>query len=81
MKVREVLLGREYPENRAALRQQAASADEIAIIDAVERWHELRPDIEADVTPIALQLDRFARALATQLETMDGNWTFEEGRT
>ena len=69
LKARELLSGRGYPETRADLRARLSDPDELAIVDLVERWPELRPQYELDITPLALQLDAFARRLVIQLDT------------
>ena len=68
LKARELLESRTYPETREELRGRLSDADEIAIVDVVERWSELRPKYEEDPTPLALQLDAFARKLVAALE-------------
>ena len=68
LKARELLESRTYPETREEIRGRLSDADEIAIVDVVERWSELRPKYEEDPTPLALQLDAFARKLVAALE-------------
>jgi len=63
LKARELMDGRDYPATRAELRARLSDAGELAILDTVERWPELRERYEADITPLALQLDAFARRL------------------
>ncbi len=72
MKARELLEDRPYPPTRAALRQHLANSDEIAIVDTVDRWPELRTTYEQDSVSLALLLDRFARALVAKLEMGNG---------
>ncbi|MDO8613825.1 MAG: nucleotidyltransferase domain-containing protein [Dehalococcoidia bacterium] len=67
LKARELLLGRDYPETRADLRARLTDPDELAIVDLIERWPELRPRYEEEITPLALQLDAFARRLVESL--------------
>ena len=67
LKARELLHGRDYPVTRAELRARLSDTDELAILETVERWPELRPRYEADITPLALQLDAFARRLVAEL--------------
>jgi predicted nucleotidyltransferase len=67
LKAREVLHGRSYPVTRAEIRARLTDPDELAVLDIVERWSDLRPKYEADITPLALQLDAFARRLVAQL--------------
>ena len=44
-------------------------ADDLAVIDIIDHWGQLRPRFEEDPTPLALQLDTFARKLVRELET------------
>ncbi|HEY8767672.1 MAG TPA: hypothetical protein VIP09_10520 [Dehalococcoidia bacterium] len=67
MKSRELLDGREYPLTRAELRERTTDPDELAIIDVVERWPEVKGDYERDFTPLGLLLDRFVRKLVSEL--------------
>ncbi len=67
MKSRELLDGREYPETRAELRERTTDPDELAIIDVVERWPEVKGDYERDFGPLGLLLDRFVRKLVSEL--------------
>lgn len=67
LKSREALHGRSYPETRAELRARLTDTEELAIVDLVDRWTELCSRYEADITPLALQLDAFARRLVSQL--------------
>ena len=71
MKARELLEGRTYPETREELRGRLSDAEELAVVDVVERWSELKRQYEEDPTPLALQLDAFARKLVAALETGD----------
>ena len=67
LKARELLLGRPYPLTREELRSRLTDPDEIAIVDIIDRWAELKPQYERDATPLALQLDAFARKLVASL--------------
>ena len=67
MKSRELLDGREYPVTRAELRECTTDPDELAIIDVVERWPEVKGDYERDFAPLGLLLDRFVRKLVSEL--------------
>ncbi len=67
LKARELLSGRDYPATRADLRARLSDADELAILDTVERWPELRPRYEEEIGPLALKLDTFARRLVKSL--------------
>jgi len=69
LKARELLSSRAYPETRADLRARLSDPDDLAVVDTVERWPELRPAYEADFTPLALQLDAFARRLVEYVGT------------
>ena len=72
LKARELLSGRPYPATREELRAHLSDTDELAVLDIVERWPELRPRYETDITPLALQLDAFARRLAAAIEQETG---------
>ena len=67
MKSRELLHGREYPVTRAELRERTTDRDELAIIEVVERWPEVKGDYERDFAPLGLLLDRFVRKLVSEL--------------
>lgn len=67
LKAREMLDGREYPATREELRARLSDPDEIAVLDVLERWSELRAEYEADRRPLALLLDRVARKLVSEL--------------
>ena len=67
LKARELLEGRPYPATRAALRTRISDPDELAILEIVERWAELRPRYEEEIRPLALRLDAFARRLVATL--------------
>ncbi len=67
LKARELLAGREYPATREELRTRLADADELAVLDTLERWAELRAGYEEDRRPLALLLDRVARKLVAGL--------------
>jgi hypothetical protein len=69
LKAREVMYGRPYPGTRAELRKRLSEDDELAIIDIIDLWPELRPKFEQDSTPLALQVDTFARKLVAQLDS------------
>jgi len=68
LKARELLRGASYPETREQLRKRLTDEDELAIVDVIDLWEELRPRFEEDATPLALQLDAFARMLVHELE-------------
>ena len=67
LKARELLSGRGYPLTRADLRARLSDPDELAVLEIVERWPELRPRYEEEIGPLALQLDAFARRLVESL--------------
>jgi hypothetical protein len=67
MKARELVDGRTYPETRAELRERLRDEEDVAIVDVVERWAELEAGFAADITPLALRLDAFARRLVSSL--------------
>ncbi len=67
MKSRELLAGRQYPVTRAELRNRITDSDELAIIDLVERWPEVKAGIERDFEPLGLLLDRFVRQLVSEM--------------
>jgi predicted nucleotidyltransferase len=69
LKARELLLGRSYPETRGALRGRLTDEDELAVVDTVDRWPDLRIMFEADVTPLALRLDSLMRKLVAELDS------------
>jgi hypothetical protein len=67
LKARELLHGHGYPETREELRARLSDPDELAIVDLIERWPELRHRYEEEIAPLALQLDAFARRLVASL--------------
>jgi hypothetical protein len=67
LKARQLLSGRGYPATRADLRARLSDPDELAVLEIVERWPELRPRYEEEIGPLALQLDAFARRLVESL--------------
>ena len=67
LKAHALLTDGEYPVTLAELRQRLDDPAELAIVDLVDRWAELSPQYEADYTPLALQLDAFARRLVAGL--------------
>jgi predicted nucleotidyltransferase len=69
MKARELLAGRDYPASLADLRNRLTDADELWIIDIVDRWGDMQAQFEADGKPLALRLDAFARKMTAWLES------------
>ncbi|HSP55991.1 MAG TPA: nucleotidyltransferase domain-containing protein [Dehalococcoidia bacterium] len=67
LKARELLAGREYPATQTELRSRLSDADEMAVLEVLERWAEVRAGYEADRRPLALLLDRVARKLVSEL--------------
>ena len=68
LKARELLRGASYPETREQLRKRLTDEDELAIVDVIDLWEELRPKFEENATALALQLDAFARKLVHELQ-------------
>ena len=68
LKARELLRGNSYPLTRAELRERLADENELAILDTIELWPELRAGFEEDATPLALNLDSVMRALVAELD-------------
>ena len=71
LKARELSLGHSYPETRAELRGRLTDEDERAVVDAIDRWPELRAGFEGDVTPLALRLDSVMRNLVAELDSRE----------
>ncbi|MEX0682926.1 MAG: hypothetical protein WD904_10525 [Dehalococcoidia bacterium] len=67
MKSRELLDGRTYPVTRVELRERTTDPDELAIIDLVERWPQVKAEYERDFEPLGLLLDRFVRKLVSEM--------------
>lgn len=67
MKSRELLHDRSYPVTRDALRARTSDPDELAIIELVDRWPEVKPEYERDFAPLGLLLDRFVRKLVAEI--------------
>lgn len=67
LKARELLAGRPYPATREELRARLSDADEISVLDVLERSSDLRAGYEEDRRPLALLLDRVARKLVSEL--------------
>lgn len=67
MKIRHLYGTGEFPLTRSELRRVVDDAEELAIIDTVERWAEMRPAYEENPRPLILQLDAFARRLVESL--------------
>jgi hypothetical protein len=68
MKAREVYAGRSYPATRAELRDRLSDANEVWVLDVVDRWPEWRGRVEEDSAPLALRVDAFARKLVHELD-------------
>ncbi len=67
LKARDLLEGQEYPATREELRARLTDPDEMAVLDTLENWAELRAKYEEDRRPLALLLDRVARKLVAGL--------------
>ena len=67
LKARELLVGRDYPATRDELRVRLTDANEVAVLDLLEDWSDLRAGYEKDHKPLALLLDRVARKLVAEL--------------
>ena len=72
MKARELHRGAAYPETRAELRSRLSDPTELALIDAVDRWAEVKPMYEDDFRPLARLIDAFARRLVHELDAETG---------
>lgn len=68
MKARRLLTEGSYPSTRAGLRARTTDPLELQIIDVVDRWADLKPQYEADFTPLARLLDAYARRLVAWLD-------------
>ena len=68
LKARELLRGNPYPETRRELRERLTDENELAALDTIERWPELRAGFEEDVTPLALNLDSITRGIVAELD-------------
>jgi hypothetical protein len=68
LKAREVLRGNSYPLTRNELRRRLTDEAELAILDTIERWPELRAGFEEDVTPLALNLDCVMSGIVAELD-------------
>jgi len=72
LKARELLRGQPYPETRDELRERLTAEDELAIVDVIDLWAELRAGFEEDFTPLALQLDAVMRGVVAELDAEQG---------
>jgi hypothetical protein len=68
MKARELHRGARYPETREELRSRLSDETEIALIDTIDRWSEVKAAYEDDFQPLASLIDRFARNLVRELD-------------
>jgi hypothetical protein len=60
-----------YPLTRAELLPLIEDSDERAIVGWVDRWPEIAAQLERDLTPVFLHLDRFARGLLASLPDVE----------
>jgi len=67
MKTRHLYHTGEYPLTRSELRRVVRDPEDVAIIDIVDQWPELRAGYEEDPRLLILQLDAFARRLVESL--------------
>jgi hypothetical protein len=67
MKAREMLIRGEYPVTRAELRSRTSDPTALALIDAVERWPELKSGFEQDILPLCRLIDTFTTDLVRWL--------------
>lgn len=75
MKIRHLYRTGQFPLTRSELRRLVRDGEDVAIIDVVERWPELRPVYEEHPRPLMLQLDAFARRLVESLPRGKGQGT------
>jgi hypothetical protein len=68
LKARELLRGNAYPLTRAELRERLTDENDLAMLDTIELWPQLREGFQQDVTPLALQLDAVMRGLVVELD-------------
>jgi hypothetical protein len=68
MNSRELYRGASYPSTRAELRSRLSDATELAILDVVRRWSEVKHQYEQDFQPLAQLIDAFVRGLVCELE-------------
>jgi len=68
MKARELHRGAAYPETRVELRSRLSSPAELALINVIDRWAEVKAGYEEDFRPLARLIDAFARRLAQELD-------------
>jgi hypothetical protein len=67
LKDRELLAGGEYPVTREALRKRLTDADEVALLDVVDNWPQVKAEYERDFTALALLIDRVVRRLVSEM--------------
>jgi hypothetical protein len=68
MKARELHRGSAYPETRAELRTRLSDPTELALIDAINSWADVKVGYEEDFRPLARLIDDFARGLVRGLD-------------
>lgn len=68
LKSREVLKGGPYPATRADLRSRLTDPDEIALVDTISGWGELKAGYEQDFMPLAFLVDRVCRGIVHELD-------------
>jgi hypothetical protein len=67
MKARHLLISGYFPETRAELLRFIDDPDERTVIDWVERWAELRPEMERDPVRFLLHVDAVGRRIMGSL--------------
>jgi predicted nucleotidyltransferase len=72
MKARELHRGAAYPETRAELRARLTDPTELALIDVIDGWAEVKAGYEEDFRPLARLIDAFARGLVHELDAEAG---------
>jgi predicted nucleotidyltransferase len=68
MKARELHRGATYPETRVELRSRLTDPTELALIDVIDRWAQVKVGYEEDFRPLARLIDSFARGLVCELD-------------
>ena len=68
MKARELHRGASYPETRGELRSRLSDVTELAIIDVIDGWAEVKAEYEKDFRPLARLIDTLARGLVHELD-------------
>jgi hypothetical protein len=67
MKARELHRGAAYPETRAELRSRLSDPTELALIEVIDGWADVKVRYEEDFVPLARLIDAFTRGLVREL--------------